>query len=32
MNLIEQLEDLDDMQMVYSNLNVTDELMQVFGT
>lgn len=32
MNLIEQLEDLDDMQTVYSNLNVTDELMQAFGT
>lgn len=30
MNLIEQLEDLDDMQTVYSNLNVTDELMQAF--
>jgi YebC/PmpR family DNA-binding regulatory protein len=30
MGLIEQLEDLDDMQMVYSNLQVTDELMQAF--
>ncbi|HEC23539.1 MAG TPA: YebC/PmpR family DNA-binding transcriptional regulator [Chloroflexi bacterium] len=30
MNVIEQLEDLDDTQMVYSNLNVTDELMKSF--
>jgi YebC/PmpR family DNA-binding regulatory protein len=30
MGLIEQLEDLDDMQTVYSNLQVTDELMRAF--
>ena len=30
MHLIEQLEDLDDTQTVYSNLNVTDELMRSF--
>jgi YebC/PmpR family DNA-binding regulatory protein len=28
MSVIEQLEDLDDTQTVYSNLNVTDELMK----
>jgi YebC/PmpR family DNA-binding regulatory protein len=28
MGVIEQLEDLDDAQSVYSNLNVTDELME----
>src|SRR5690554_1629140 len=30
MNLVEELEDSDDTQMVYSNLNVTDELVQAF--
>jgi YebC/PmpR family DNA-binding regulatory protein len=30
MNLIEQIEELDDTQTVYSNLNVTDELMASF--
>lgn len=30
MNLIEELEDGDDTQMVYSNLRVTDELMAAF--
>ncbi len=30
MNLIEELEDQDDTQMVYSNLNVTSELMAAF--
>ncbi len=30
MNLIEELEDQDDTQMVYSNLNVTSELMASF--
>jgi YebC/PmpR family DNA-binding regulatory protein len=30
MGLIEELEDLDDTQTVYSNLNVTDELMAAF--
>jgi hypothetical protein len=30
MNLIEAIEDLDDTQTVYSNLNVTDELMASF--
>ena len=30
MNLIEDLEDADDTQMVYSNLNVTDELVAAF--
>lgn len=30
MSLIEELEDLDDIQQVYSNLNVTDELMASF--
>ncbi len=30
MNLIEGIEDLDDTQTVYSNLNVTDELMASF--
>ena len=30
MTLIEDLEDLDDTQQVYSNLNVTDELMAQF--
>jgi YebC/PmpR family DNA-binding regulatory protein len=30
MNVIEQLEELDDTQTVYSNLDVTDELMQSF--
>lgn len=32
MNLIEELEDQDDTQMVYSNLNVTSELMAAFET
>jgi len=30
MTLIEDLEDLDDTQQVYSNLNVTDELVAQF--
>nr|MBN1229263.1 YebC/PmpR family DNA-binding transcriptional regulator [Anaerolineae bacterium] len=30
MGLIESLEELDDMQAVYSNLNVTDDLMDLF--
>jgi YebC/PmpR family DNA-binding regulatory protein len=30
MNLINALEDLDDVQQVYSNLDITDELMAVF--
>jgi YebC/PmpR family DNA-binding regulatory protein len=30
MNLINALEDLDDVQQVYSNLDITDELMEVF--
>ncbi len=30
MNLINALEDLDDVQQVYSNLDITDELMTVF--
>jgi len=30
MNVIEQLEDLEDTQAVYSNLDVTDELVQSF--
>lgn len=32
MDLIEELEDLDDTQEVYSNLDVTDELMAAFET
>ena len=31
MNLIETLEELDDMQTVYSNLNISDELIAAFG-
>jgi len=30
MNLITTLEDLDDVQQVYSNLDITDELMALF--
>jgi transcriptional/translational regulatory protein YebC/TACO1 len=30
MNVIEQLEDLDDTQNVYSNLNITDDLISSF--
>jgi transcriptional/translational regulatory protein YebC/TACO1 len=30
MNLINALEDLDDVQQVYSNLDITDELMAAF--
>jgi YebC/PmpR family DNA-binding regulatory protein len=30
MNLINALEDLDDVQQVYSNLDITDELMALF--
>lgn len=30
MNIIEQIEDLEDTQTVYSNLNMTDEMMQSF--
>ncbi len=30
MNLITTLEDLDDVQQVYSNLDITDELMAIF--
>jgi YebC/PmpR family DNA-binding regulatory protein len=32
MNLISTLEDLDDVQQVYSNLDITDELMATFET
>jgi len=32
MNLITTLEDLDDVQQVYSNLDITDELMAIFET
>jgi YebC/PmpR family DNA-binding regulatory protein len=32
MNLISTLEDLDDVQQVYSNLDITDELMAKFET
>jgi transcriptional/translational regulatory protein YebC/TACO1 len=32
MGVVEQLEELDDIQNVYSNLNVTDELMAAFET
>ena len=30
MSLIEDLEELDDTQMVFSNINITDELMMSF--
>ena len=30
MNLISTLEDLDDVQQVYSNLDITDDLMTAF--
>lgn len=30
MSLIEQLEDLEDTQMVYSNLNMTDQIVEAF--
>ena len=30
MNLISTLEELDDVQQVYSNLEITDELMEKF--
>jgi transcriptional/translational regulatory protein YebC/TACO1 len=30
MGLIEDLEELDDTQMVFSNLNITDDLMMSF--
>jgi transcriptional/translational regulatory protein YebC/TACO1 len=30
MNLISTLEDLDDVQQVYSNLDITDDLMAAF--
>jgi len=32
MNVVEQLEDLDDTQTVYSNLNITDDLIASFET
>ena len=32
MNLISTLEDLDDVQQVHSNLDITDELMATFET
>lgn len=31
MNLIDRLEDLDDVQNVYSNVNFTQELMEQLG-